>query len=143
MAAVLLPGLLEIAGKIFDRVIPDKAAAERAKSEFFAAAQTQEFQLMLEQIKVNVVEATNTNWFVAGWRPFIGWICGVALAYTYILLPFLQFLVFTFGTTTMINTLARLPKLELSDLMPILIGMLGLGVMRTYEKSKGVEGVRS
>ena len=138
MLPILLPALISIADKIFDRVIPDKAAAERAKTEFFAAAQSQEFSLMLEQIKVNTAEAASTNWFVAGWRPFIGWTCGFALAYTYVLLPFLQFFVYTWGTVDMVNKLSRLPALDLGQLLPILIGMLGLGVMRTYEKTKDV-----
>lgn len=136
--AMVIPAIVSIVGGILDKVIPDKAAAERAKAEFFAAAQQQEFALMLEQIKVNTAEAASPNWFVAGWRPFVGWVCGVALAYTYIILPFLQFFIYTFGSTTMINTLSRLPKLDLQDLLPILLGMLGLGVMRTYEKVKDV-----
>lgn len=141
MAAFIAP-IISIVGSIIDKVIPDKAAAERAKTEFFAQAQAHEFQLMLEQIKVNTAEAASTNWFVAGWRPFVGWTCGVALAYTYILLPFLQFFVFTFGGVTMVNKLSRLPALDLGQLLPILVGMLGLGVMRTFEKVKDVEARR-
>lgn len=139
---MIIPALLEMAGKIFDKVIPDKAAAEKAKMEFLAAAQTEEFSLMLEQIKVNIAEAQNPNMFVAGWRPFIGWICGSALAYTYIVLPFLQFLVYSFGTGEMVKKVAMLPTLNLEQLVPILIGMLGLGVMRTFEKVRGAEGHR-
>ena len=140
--AMFIPAIIDVAAKIFDKVIPDKAAAEKAKSEFFAAAQAQEFSLMLEQIKVNTAEAASTNWFVAGWRPFIGWTCGVAMAYTYILLPFLQFGVITFGSLEMVAKLKGLPALDLGQLMPVLIGMLGLGVMRTYEKTKGSEANR-
>ena len=138
----VLGPLMEIAGKIFDRVIPDKAAAEKAKTEFFAQAQSQEFQLMLEQIKVNIEEAKHPNMFVAGWRPFIGWTCGFSLAYTYILLPFLQFVVYTFGSVEMVKKVAMLPALDLAQLIPILVGMLGLGVMRTWEKIKDAEGNR-
>lgn len=140
--AAFIPAIIDIAGRIFDKVIPDKAAAEKAKVEFFAAAQAHEFQLMLEQIKVNTAEASSTSWFVAGWRPFIGWTCGFALAYTYVLLPFLQFFVFTWGSVDMVNKLSRLPALDLAQLLPILIGMLGLGVMRTYEKTAGSESKR-
>lgn len=139
---VLLSPLLDIAGKIFDRVIPDKAAAEKAKAEFLATAQTEDFQLMLAQIQTNAAEAASPNWFVAGWRPFVGWVCGVALAYTYIVLPFLQFGVYTWGSLATINTLARLPKLDLTDLLPILLGMLGLAGYRTLEKVRGAEGNR-
>lgn len=139
---VLLSPLLDIAGKIFDRVIPDKAAAEKAKAEFAATAQTEDFQLMLAQIQTNAAEAASPNWFVAGWRPFVGWVCGVALAYTYVLLPLLQFVVFTWGSAETVGQFSKLPKLELADLLPILLGMLGLAGYRTIEKARGVEDRR-
>jgi hypothetical protein len=139
---MIVAPILEIVGKIFDRVIPDKAAAEKAKMEFMLTAQSQEFSLALEQIKVNTAEAASTNWFVAGWRPFIGWICGVALGYTYLILPFMQFLAYTFGTPELISQLSQLPTLALAELMPILLGMLGLGALRTIEKVKDTEGNR-
>lgn len=134
--------LIEIAGKIFDRVIPDKAAADRAKQEFIVTAQTQEFQLILEQLKINVEEAKSANWFVAGWRPFVGWTCGVALAYTYIVLPFMQFFVYSLGSPEVVESLTLLPVLDLGQLLPILLGMLGLGALRTWEKLKDSEGNR-
>jgi Holin of 3TMs, for gene-transfer release len=93
--------------------------------------------LMTGQMEINKQEAASTNWFVAGWRPFIGWVCGAAFAYTYVFLPFSQFLVFTFGNTEMINQLNLLPKLDLGVMMPVLLGMLGLGGMRSFEKSNG------
>lgn len=136
MAPLVIAGLIEFANKIFDKVIPDKAAAEKAKSDFLAVAQTNEFALMLKQIEVNIAEASNPSIFVSGWRPFVGWVCGFALAYTYILLPFMQFGVYALGSSETIKQFARLPKLDLSDLLPILLGMLGLGIMRTYEKIK-------
>lgn len=138
MAPLIISGIMEIAGKIFDRVIPDKVAAEKAKQEFMEVAQSNEFSLMLKQIEVNIAEASNPNIFVSGWRPFVGWTCGVALAYTYIFLPLGQFIVYALAEPETIKQFARLPKLNLDDLLPILLGMLGLGVMRTYEKTKGV-----
>jgi len=134
--------LLDMAGKIFDRVIPDKAAAERAKLEFAAVAQSQEFQLALEQIKVNLEEAKHPSIYIAGWRPFIGWVCGFAFVYSYILLPFLLFVVYALGSAEMITQLGKLPRLELAEMLPVLFGMLGLGGMRTAEKVKGAEGNR-
>lgn len=138
MLNILLPGLISIADKIFDRVIPDKAAAEKAKLEFLVEAQKQDFSLLLEQMKVNQAEAATGSLFVGGWRPFVGWVCGVALAYTYILLPLLQFAVFTWGTVDMVNKLSRMPVLALAELLPILLGMLGLAGYRTIEKVKEV-----
>lgn len=137
-APLIIAGILEIASKIFDRVIPDKAAAEKAKTDFMEVAQSNEFSLMLKQIEVNIAEASHNSIFVSGWRPFVGWTCGVALMYTYIMLPFGQFLVYALADVETIKQFAKLPKLDLNDLLPILLGMLGLGVMRTYEKSKGV-----
>ena len=134
--------LLDMAGKVLDRVIPDKAAAERAKLELAAIAQTQEFQLALEQIRVNVEEAKHSSIFIAGWRPFIGWTCGFAFVYSYLLLPFLMFLAYLFGTPETIAKLAKLPTLDLGSMLPVLLGMLGLAGMRTAEKVKGAEGNR-
>lgn len=139
---LILGPLLELASKVIDRVVPDKAAAEKAKLEMAATLQSQEYQLLIEQIRVNAAEASSTSWFVAGWRPFVGWVCGAALAYTYIVLPFLQFFVYSWGAVDTINKFSRLPKLDLTDLLPILLGMLGLGIMRTYEKSKDAEANR-
>jgi len=69
---------------------------------------------------------------VAGWRPFIGWSCGVALAWNYIAQPVL---VFTLAQT---GNLVELPALDMSQMMPVLMGMLGLGGLRTFEKYKSV-----
>ena len=98
----------------------------------------QDFSLLLEQIKVNTAEAQSGSLFVGGWRPFVGWVCGVALAYTYILHPFLQFVVYAWGDPTTVNKLSKLPVLELAELLPILLGMLGLAGYRTFEKVKDV-----
>lgn len=134
LPAIVLPALIEMAGKIFDRVIPDKAAADRAKQEFAAVAQSQEYQIILSQLAINAEEAKSGNWFISGWRPFIGWICGIALAYNYIMLPFLQFGVYLMGSSEVVKQFSRAPKLDLSDLMPILVALLGLAGYRTIEK---------
>ena len=70
--------------------------------------------------------------FVAGWRPFIGWTCGAALAYTYVVQPLLIFILAQSGY------LVEMPALDIAGLMPVLMGILGLGGMRSYEKVKGV-----
>jgi len=82
------------------------------------------------QLEVNKVEAGHTSLFVAGWRPFIGWTCGVALCYHFVLQPFLTFLLFSFGQPM------DLPQFDMSTLTTILLGMLGLGGMRSFEKVK-------
>ena len=81
------------------------------------------------QGKVNAIEANHRNVFIAGWRPFIGWVCGIALAYHFIIRDFILFIW---------PHLADLPSLEMDQLMTVLLGMLGLGGLRTFEKVKKV-----
>jgi len=96
--------------------------------ELAAKAEENETQLALGQIDINKAEATHANLFVAGWRPFIGWVGGVALGYTWIVSPLLKAM---FG-------LDELPALDADQIWPIIAAMLGLGTMRSFEKSRGV-----
>ena len=86
----------------------------------------------LAQIQLNKQEAAHKNIFVAGWRPFVGWTCGVALAYHFIVSPIVETILIAAGVAV------DLPSFEFSQLSSILMGMLGLGGLRTYEKMKGV-----
>jgi hypothetical protein len=94
-----------------------------------------QIQELLAQIQVNTTEASSQSTFVAGWRPGIGWVCGGAFAYTFVVQPFLQFLVAVFHPTGL--HLELLPKLDSATLMTILGAILGLGTMRSYDKSQG------
>jgi hypothetical protein len=85
------------------------------------------------QMQTNQTEASNANVFVSGWRPFIGWVCGAALVYHYILRPMLPWLLALLG-----KPMPPIPPLDMGDLITILLGMLGLGGLRTYEKKQGV-----
>ncbi len=127
----LLAPLLGIFSTVVDRVIPDKAAAEKAKLEMEAALQSQEFSLALEQIKVNQVEAANPNWFTSGWRPACGWVGAFALGYAAILEPFARFIAKVWFSYS-----GAFPVLDTTITMQILFGILGLGAARTYEKVK-------
>ena len=132
LPALLLP-LLGVAEKIIDRVIPDKAAAEKAKLEMAATLQSQEFQLALGQIEINKAEAASTSLFVSGWRPCVGWICASALGYAAILEPFARFIAKVgFGYA------GAFPAIDTMLTMQVLLGLLGLGGLRTWEKQKGV-----
>ena len=91
------------------------------------------------QLKINEAEAQSTNWFVAGWRPFVGWVCGSAFAYHFLFFPFIKFCVYVWGSPETIKSLALLPELDLASLMPVLFGMLGLGGMRSWEKTKNAQ----
>jgi len=142
LVAAVLPSLLEKVFGVIDKVVPDKDAAQKAKDALASAEGIQEFKLLLGQLEVNMKEAMHPSIFVAGWRPWIGWVCGMAFAYTYLLLPFMLFLVFTFGNAEMVKQVAALPELDIMTMMPVLLGMLGLSGMRTTEKIKNAEGNR-
>lgn len=129
--------IIDIVSKVIDRVVPDKAAAEKAKLEFVATQQSQDFQLALEQIKVNLEEAKSTNWFIAGWRPFVGWVGATGFAYATVLEPLSRFIAKVGFSYT-----GEFPVLDLGLLLTTLGGLLGLGTLRTAEKIKDAEGRR-
>jgi hypothetical protein len=131
--------LIDPLSKLIDRLIPDPQAAAQAKLELAkeqSAAALQEFQLAVQadqsQAQINQIEAGSKEIFVSGWRPFIGWVCGVAFAYHYVLQPLLAF-----GMASAGHTVA-LPAFDMSELSTVLMGMLGLGGLRTIEKIKNV-----
>ena len=132
MLASLIPGLLPLVGDVLDRFFPDKEKAEQAKREIESQFTSHLARIDLAQLEVNKEEAKSRNVFIAGWRPFIGWTCGLALCWTYILQPIAQFVLAQTGH------LIDLPGLDMSTMMPVLLGMLGLGGLRTWEKQKGV-----
>lgn len=149
MNPFVVKGLLEAGKKLIDHFFPDPQQAADAKMKLLEMQQKGELALLAAetdlaklQIQVNVEEAKSTNWFVAGWRPCVGWVCAAAFAYAYILLPFLQFFVYAFGTGEMVKQFALLPTLDLAAMLPVLFGMLGLSHHRTDEKKTGSESNR-
>lgn len=149
MNPLLISGLFSAAQSLIGRFFPDPEKQAEAQRALLQMQQNGELALLASetdlaklQIQVNVEEAKHANIFVSGWRPAVGWTCAAAFAYSYVLLPFAQFLVFTFGTSEMVGQLKLAPKLELSEMLPVLFGMLGLGGLRTVEKVKNVEGNR-
>lgn len=124
--------IIELGAKILDKLIPDKDLREKLQAELIAKAQDQDFQLSLGQIQINTEEAKHSNIFVSGWRPFCGWVCGVALCYNFIIYPLMLWLVASYGATF------TPPPLFSEHLMELVTGMLGIAGLRTYEKYKGV-----
>ena len=120
--------VIEVADKVLGKFIPDKNLKMKLQKEMTMAFH----DANLAQIQLNKQEAAHKNIFVAGWRPFVGWTCGVALAYHFIVSPIIETILIAFGVTT------DLPSFEFSQLSSILMSMLGLGGLRTYEKMKGV-----
>lgn len=133
-----LGSMFDFASRIVDKIFPDKTEAEKAKLRMFelqAAGELKQvendFNLAVQQIAVNIEEAKSDKWWKAGWRPFIGWVCGFAFAYYYVIQPFLVWIVQTAGYVS------SMPVLDMGELTTLLFGLLGLGAMRTYEKTKG------
>lgn len=91
------------------------------------------------QIETNKIEAASTKWFVAGWRPYIGWVCGTGLLYAILVQPLLTFVLLSCGVHLPTD---QLPKLDLTQILAILSPMMGLGIARTVEKVTGTEGNR-
>lgn len=130
--------LIPLIGTIVEKVIPDPQAAADAKLRVMELAQKgelavldAEMKLALGQLEVNKAEAT-TDMFRGGWRPAVGWICVVGLAYQFILQPVLPWVVALFGAQV-----PPLPAIDDESLMVLLTGMLGLGGLRTFERVKG------
>ena len=125
---------IPLIGDLLDRVIPDVNERKKAKEELAQLQVNGELEGLLGQLKINLAEAQNHSVFVSGWRPFVGWTCGIALAYNFVAYPLLKF-----GAVLFFDVdLSELPQLEASELMTVLLGMLGLGGMRSYEKRNGV-----
>ena len=125
----LAESITSVAGKVLDKFVQDKDLKAKLDQEMKMAFH----EANLAQIELNKEEAKSSSLFVSGWRPFVGWTCGVALAYHFILEPFIKFIVVINGVDV------ELPTFDFSQLSSILMGMLGLGGLRTYEKMKKVE----
>lgn len=126
-----------VLGKVFDRVFPDPADRAKAEMAVLEMKQKGEFRALdsidssdKNQAEVNKVEAASESLFKSGWRPAVGWVCVLALSAQFFGLPLLSWI-----ASNELGWSAP-PKLELGELISILIGMLGLGAYRTYEKTR-------
>lgn len=128
MAFDPITSALDLGSKLIDKFVPDKAQADAAKLELLRLQQSGE----LAQIATNQKEAESSSVFVSGARPFIMWICGVGLAMQFLVSPLIIWGAALCGKTIV------LPPLDMGTLMTLLLGMLGLGGMRTVEKIKKV-----
>ena len=117
---------------LLDKFIEDKDQKAKLAHEVATMAQNHAQELAKGQLEVNKVEAAHKSLFVAGWRPFIGWTCGLGMFGNFITIPFSNFVLALFEYDIVI------PLVPLETMMPVLMGMLGLGAMRTYEKKAGV-----
>jgi len=124
--------VLEVGGKLIDRLWPDPNVAAAAKLELIKLQQSGELSAIAGQLEINKIEAANPSIFVSGWRPLIGWICGVALLYSFLGQPLLSWASLNFGYQ-------QPPNLDMGTLITLLAGMLGLSGLRTAEKINGVD----
>lgn len=126
----LLDSVLSIGSTILDRVIPDANARALAKEELERALNDQDFQIAIEQIKINAVEAQSDSFFKSGWRPSVGWICSIAFGLHFVILPLFNYFIMLFHGQPI------LVPFQMDTLLTVLLGLLGMGTLRTVEKMK-------
>lgn len=124
----MIDKFIEPVSKILDKFVADKDLKAKLDHEI----KTQFHEINLAQIEVNKVEAGHKSIFIAGWRPCCAWMCTIALSWHFLLQPIILFIFALKGEQI------TLPEFDIGALMTILLGLLGLGSMRSYEKSKGI-----
>jgi len=128
----MLQALIGPVSGLLDKFIEDKDTKNALAHEIATMSERHAQELAKGQLEVNKVEAASKSMFVAGWRPAVGWVTVVGMASNYILIPMGNFALAVAGSEIAI------PLLQMSEMMPVLLGMLGLGGMRTVEKIQKV-----
>ena len=123
---------LDLGNTLISRIFPDPAQANEAKLELLKLQQSGELATMTAQTDINKEEAKSVSIFVSGWRPFVGWVCGSAFALHFLILPLANFFMVANGQKEVVLAF------DMQTLLTVLMGLLGLGGMRTYEKVQGV-----
>lgn len=139
MALDPITALLEVGSKVIDKLFPDPAQRDAAKLELFKLQQSGELaylsaetELAKGQLAINAEEAKSSSLFISGWRPALGWICVLACGWNWIGLKVVMVLAAYMGQQLIVA------PADISEMLPVLLGMLGLGGLRTAEKIKGV-----
>ena len=115
---------------LLDKFIEDKDQKNALAHEISTMSEKHALELAKGQMEINKVEAASSNLFVSGWRPFIGWTCGLGMFGNFITIPFANFVLALTDYDVVI------PLVPLETMMPVLMGMLGLGAMRSFEKTR-------
>ena len=118
---------------LLDKFIPDKDLKNKLAHDIASMAEDHLHEEMRMQMEVNKQEAAHKSLFVAGWRPFIGWVCGLGMAINFLVIPL---------ANPFLEAAQQISPLELETMLPVLMGMLGLGAMRSYEKKNNVSRER-
>ena len=121
---------------LLDKFIEDKDQKAKLAHEVATMAQKHAQELAKAQLEVNKAEAAHNSMFVAGWRPAVGWCCVLGMAGNFLVIPMTNFVLALMAVEVVI------PLIDLETMMPVLMGMLGLGAMRSFEKTKGVSRER-
>ena len=129
----LIESLTGPVSALLDKVVADKDLKEKLAHDIATMAERHSHDVVKAQIAVNQTEARHRSLFVSGWRPAVGWTCCLGLAGNFILIPMGNFIMALVGSDILI------PLIDVSTMMPVLMGMLGLGAMRTVEKINKVE----
>jgi len=118
---------------LLDKFIEDKDVKNKLAHEVATMSERHAQELAKGQMEINKTEAAHKSLFVAGWRPAVGWTCCLGMASNFLLIPIANFALALTGSAIVV------PLLDTGEMMPVLMGMLGLGAMRTYEKKQGVQ----
>ena len=129
----MLTALIGPVSKLVGKFIEDKDVKNKLAHDLATMAEKHAQELAKGQIEINKAEAQHKSIFVAGWRPFIGWTCGIALCWHFVLTP-----VTIFVCAYLKINIPELPTFDMGSLMTVLMGMLGLGGLRTFEKYKKI-----
>ena len=129
----MLTALIGPVTGLLDKFIEDKDQKAALAHEIATMGEKHSQEAMLAQLEINKAEAASGSLFKGGWRPFVGWTCGIAFAYHFVFQPLLIFIFAYIGLET-----PDLPEFDVGTLLPVLGGMLGIGGLRSYEKTKGL-----
>lgn len=130
MFPTLVTVLGPILAQLLEKLIPDVAARKQAQDELLRSLSEKDQEVVLAQLAVNTAEAGSPSLFVSGWRPAVGWVCVAGLGYVFLLAPFLSW-----GCT--LAGVGAPPALDTGELMTLLMGMLGMAGIRSYDKKTG------
>lgn len=129
----MITSLIEPVTVLLDKYIPDKDLKEKLAHEIATMAERHSHEQVKAQLEINKTEAAHKNLFVAGWRPACGWICVFGMAGNFLIIPIANM------TLELLETGVSIPMIDLSTMLPVLMGMLGLGGLRTFEKVNGAQ----
>ena len=130
MNPMIIAPIFELGKSLIERWFPDPAKKAEAEAQFMLMMQEQDFKKVLGQLEVNAAEAASPHIFVAGWRPFVGWCCGLGFLWATIAQPMVAWVAAARGWPAP-------PAIDTEVLLYVLGGMLGLGTLRSFEKTKG------